>query len=89
MRTNYQVRPGELSEIERAIRQDKRPEVRQRAMVIRLLHQGHKPDAVAEQQMVSVTTIYDRHKSWREQGLRGLANEPRKGRPATESEAYR
>ncbi len=46
----YQLKPKELAEIEKAMRQDKRAEVRQRATVIRLLHLGHKPEAVAEQQ---------------------------------------
>ena len=63
-------------------RQEKRSEVRQRATVIRLLHLGHKPEAVAEQQMVSVPTIYNWHKLWREQGIEGLANKPRKRTPA-------
>src|SRR5512140_3355340 len=74
MRTVYQLKSKELAEIEKAIRQDKRAEVRQRAMAIRLLHLGQKPSDVAEQQLVSVPTIYNWHKLWREQGIEGLAN---------------
>ena len=88
MRTVYQLKPKELAEIEKAMRQDKRAEVRQRATVIRLLHLGHKPEAVAEQQMVSVSTIYNWHKLWREQGIAGLANRPKSGRPSKATEAY-
>jgi transposase len=88
MRTVYQLKPKELAEVEKAIRQDKRAEVRQRATVIRLLHLGHKPNEVAEQQMVSVPTIYNWHKLWREQGIEGLANQPKTGRPAKATEAY-
>jgi transposase len=77
-----------LAEIERALRQDNRAEVRQRATVLRLLHLGHKPEGVAEQQMVSVPTIYNWHKLWREQGIEGLANKPKTGRPAQATEAY-
>ena len=88
MRTVYQLKPKELAEIETAIRQEKRPEVRQRAIAIRLLHKGQKPQSVAEQQMVSVPTIYNWHKLWRESGREGLANKPRKGRPAKATEAY-
>jgi transposase len=84
----YQLKPKELAEIERAMRQDKRGEVRQRATVIRLLHLGHKPEAVAEQQMVSVPTIYNWHKLWREQGIEGLTNKPKTGRPSKATEAY-
>jgi len=88
MRTVYQLKPKELAEIEKAMRQDKRAKVRQRATVIRLLHLGHKPEAVAEQQMVSVPTIYNWHKLWREQGIEGLANKPKTVRPSKATEAY-
>src|SRR5919201_1709504 len=88
MRTVYQLKPKELAEIERVIRQEKRSEVRQRATVVRLLHLGHKPEAVAQQQMVSVPTIYNWHRLWREQGIEGLANKPKPGRPPKANEAY-
>lgn len=88
MRTVYQLKPKELAKIERAMRQDKRAEVRQRATVIRLLHLGHKPESVAEQQMVSVPTIYNWHKLWREQGIEGLVNKPKTGRPSKATAAY-
>jgi transposase len=88
MRTVYQLKPKELAAIERAMRQDKRAEVRQRATVIRLLHLGHKPEAVAEQQMVSVPTIYNWHRLWREQGIAGLGNKPKTGRPSKATDAY-
>jgi transposase len=88
MRTVYQLKPKELAEIEKAIRQDKRPEIRQRATVIRMLHLGQKPEAVAEQQMVSVPTIYNWHKLWRADGIEGLANKSRPGRKPKATEEY-
>jgi len=88
MRNVYQLKPKELAEIESAIRQDRRAEVRQRATVIRLLHLGHKPGAIAKQQMVSVPSIYRWHQLWREQGLEGLANKARPGRRRKATEAY-
>jgi transposase len=88
MKTDYELEPKELAEIEKAIRQDKRAEVRHRATVIRLLHLGYKPEVVAEQQMVSIPTIYNWHKHWRKDGLEGLANQPRKGRTPKADEAY-
>jgi transposase len=88
MRTIYQLKPKEIAEIERAIRQDKRAEVKQRATVIRLLHLGHKPEVVAEQQMISVPTVYNWHKLWRENGVEGLANKARPGRKPKATEAY-
>ena len=89
MRTVYQLKPKELARIEKAIRQEKRPGVRQRATAIRLLHLGHKPEAVADQQMVSIPTIYNWHRQWREQGIEGLANKTKSGRPPKANEAYR
>ena len=88
MRTVYQLKPKEIAEVKKAIKQDKRPEVRQRATVIRLLHLGHKPEIVAEQQMVSVPTIYNWHKLWREQGIEGLANKPKTGRKPKATDEY-
>lgn len=88
MRTDYQLKPKEIAEIEKAIRQDKRAEVKQRATVIRLLHLGHKPELVAEQQMISVPTVYNWHKLWRENGVEGLANKARPGRKPKATDAY-
>ena len=88
MRTIYQLKPKELAEIEKAIRQDKRAEVKQRATVIRLLHLGQKPETVAEQQMVSVPTVYNWHKLWRNNGIEGLTNKARPGRKPKATEEY-
>lgn len=88
MRINYQLTPEELAEIEQAIKQDKRPEVRQRATAIRLLHLEYRPETVAEQQLVSLPTIYNWHRLWREKGLDGLANRPRLGRVPKAGAAY-
>jgi transposase len=88
MKTEYGLQPKELAEIEKAIRQDKRAEVRHRATVIRLLHLGYKPEIIAEQQMVSIPSIYNWHKHWRKDGLEGLANKPRKGRKPKANDDY-
>ena len=88
MRTVYQLKAKELAEIEKTIRQDKRPEVKQRATIIRLLHLGQKPETVAEQQMVSVPTVYNWHKLWRIQGIEGLANKARPGRKPKATDEY-
>jgi transposase len=56
--------------------------------VIRLLHLGHKPEIVAEQQMVSVPTIYNWHKLWREHGIEGLANKQKTGRKPKATDEY-
>jgi hypothetical protein len=45
---DYHLSEEELVVIEAAIHHDKRPEERQRCIAIRLLHQGHKPEEVAD-----------------------------------------
>lgn len=85
---DYHLNEQELQAIEAAIRHDKRPEVRQRCTVIRLLHLGHKPEQVAEMQAVSKPTIYSWFNRWRSNGIDGLAIRPRSGRPSKADEAY-
>ena len=56
---DYQLTEQELADVEATIRRDKRPEVRQQCTVIRLLHLGHKPEQIADLQLVSKPTVYD------------------------------
>jgi transposase len=85
---NYQLNDEELQAVEIALRHDKRPEVRQRCMLIRLLHLGYKPEEIAEMQAVSKPTVYAWFKRWREKGLEGLANKPKSGRPLKADDEY-
>ena len=54
-----------------AIKHNKRPEVRQRAMGLRLLHEGKPPKEVAKFLSVSQPTVYDWHHRWQSQGVEG------------------
>jgi transposase len=85
---DYHLNENEFQAIEMAIRHDKRPEVRQRSMTIRLLHLGHKPEQVAEMQAVSKPTIYGWIDRWRSGGVEGLANRPKSGRPLKTDDEY-
>ncbi len=85
---DYHLNEQQLAEIEKAIRHDKRPEVRQRCTVIRLLHQGHKPEEIAKMQAISIPTVYGWLKRWQQDGIEGLANKPKSGRPAKANDAY-
>jgi len=87
-KTNYQLSETELSQLKEAIRKDPRPEVRQRATAIHMLHLGYKPEEVSEQLMVSKPSIYNWHRRYREGNLNGLENQP-KGCPKRKAdEAY-
>ena len=85
---DYHLTEQELAAVETAIRRDKRPEVRQRCIVIRLLHLGHKPEQIAEMQAVSKPTIYGWYDRWRSGGVEGLANKPKSGRPLKADDEY-
>jgi len=85
---DYHLNDQQLADLEKAIRSDKRPEVRQRSIVIRLLHLGHKPEQIAQMQAVSKPTIYGWYERWRAGGVEGLANRPKSGRPPKTDEAY-
>jgi transposase len=85
---DYHLTEQELTAVETAIHRDKRPEVRQRCIVIRLLHLGHKPEQIAEMQAVSKPTIYGWYDRWRSDGVEGLANKPKSGRPPKADDEY-
>lgn len=87
-RLNFTLTDEQLTEIEQAINHSSHPEVRQRAIAIRLLHLGQKPEQVAESVMVTAATIYGWHKRWREEGVEGLRDKARSGRPLKADEAY-
>jgi transposase len=85
---DYHLNAEEIEAVEQALRHDKRPEVRQRCTVIRLLHLGHKPGEIAKMQAVSDPTIYGWIKRWRSGGLEALADKARSGRPPKADDAY-
>ena len=87
-RIKYQLTDEEVELLEEAIRHDERPEVRQRATAIRMLHLGNHPNEVANVLAVSLPTLYNWHARWRKAGLQGLANRPKSGRPQKANEAY-
>lgn len=85
---DFQLTETEHLQVTEAIRKDKRPEVRQRATAIRLLALGQKPAEVAESLATQPPTIYSWFHRFRQDGLEGLANQP-KGRPKRKAdEAY-
>lgn len=84
----FQLTEEGLGDIAEAIKHDKRPEVRQRAMGVRLLHEGKTPKEVAEILSVSQPTVYDWHHRWQDGGVEGLANRPKSGRPVKATGSY-
>jgi transposase len=85
---NYQLNEEQLAVVRQAMKHDKRPEVRHRATALHLLHQGMKPQAVADTLAVSLGSIHKWHARWRQGGLDALANQPKSGAPPKADEAY-
>lgn len=88
---SFQLTEEGLREIVKAIKHEKRPEVRQRAMGLRLLHEGKPLKEVAEFLAVSQPTVYDWHHRWQREGVEGvegLANRPKPGRPVKANNSY-
>jgi transposase len=84
---NYTLSSEELLSIEQAIKKHQDLRVRERARIIRLLHQGHPHEEIAELLSISRGQVYWWAKRWREEGLAGLADRPRSGRPPIGDEA--
>jgi putative transposase len=87
-RVNFQLSEEQLAEIEQAINNAVHPEVRQRAIAMRLLHLGQTPEAVAEIVMVRANTVWTWHRRYRHDGLVGLQDKPRSGRPSKADKGY-
>lgn len=85
---DYRLNEQDLQLMEEAIRHDKRPGVRERSMVIRLLHLGYAPTEIAQMQALHPATVYDYWKRWQQAGLDGLVTQPRSGRPCKSNPAY-
>ena len=87
-RVDFTLTDEQLAEIEEAINASPHPKVRQRAIAIRLLHKGYKPEAVAEMVVITPNTIWMWHRRWREGGIAGLQDQPRSGRPRKATTEY-
>jgi transposase len=85
---DYTLTREDLSVVRRAMASDKRPEVRQRATAIHLLHQGWKAQEVAEALAVSFGSVYKWYERWCDGGLDGLANRAKTGTKPKADESY-
>jgi transposase len=83
---DFTLTDEQIAELNEAMKQDKRPEVRQRATAIRLLSRGDRLQSVAEVMSVTGATMYNWWHRYQEEGIDGLANQP-KGRPKPKADA--
>ncbi len=87
-RVDFTLNSNQIAEIEQAINTSSQSEVRQRAIAIRLLHLGHKPEAVGEMVAITANTVWTWHRRWRKDGIAGLADRPKSGRKTKSNDEY-
>jgi len=87
-RVNFTLNDDQLAEIEQAANYSPHPEVRQRAIAMRLLHLGYKPEQVAQMVMIRANTIWTWHRRYRQSGIVGLQDQPKSGRPRKATAEY-
>lgn len=85
---DYTLQKDELETVLNAIKHDPRSKVVQRATAIHLLHLEQDALVVCRQLGVSKASIHNWHKRWRENGIEGLADQARSGRPSKADETY-
>jgi transposase len=84
----FQLTEAELETVREAMNHDPRPEIRQRATAIHLLYLNYKPAEVAEMIAVIPATIYNWWQRWQRNGIEGLANRAKSGRPSHADARY-
>jgi transposase len=87
-RRTYQVSKDDVQTLEWAMHNDGRVEVVQRATAIRQLHLGATPQTVATMFAVSASTVYHWWERWQANGIAGLSQQPKQGRPPKADAAY-
>ena len=85
---NYQLDEQQVQAVEEAQKHGASAQIRLRATGIRLLHQGRKPNEVAEILNVAPATVYNWHEHFREKGVASLGDKPRSGRPLSATPEY-
>lgn len=85
---DYSLTKTQLKEIEQAIKSSQDLRVRSRAQIIRLLHLGYKRIDVAHLLSISTGKVHYWHERWQADGLQGLSDQPRSGRPEVTTEEY-
>lgn len=84
----YKLSDTELSQIDQVIKTSKSSRLVKRATGIRMLHLGHHAIEVGRALSVSAPTVYSWFHRWKAEGLKGLENRPKSGRPAIADAAY-
>lgn len=87
-RVDFSLTEQQLAEVEQAINYSSQAAVRQRAIAVRLLHLGYKPEQVAQMVAITANTVWTWHRRFRKDGLAGLEDKPKPGRKTKADDAY-
>lgn len=85
---NYTRTEDEVVEIRQAMK-SKNAKKAKRASIVHNLHQGYSPIEVAKLHDVSEATVYNWFNRYQAEGLEGLVNKPKSGRPPKADANYR
>jgi putative transposase len=84
----FTLQEEELAQIHVAMRNDV-GRVSKRASVVHSLHLGYLPPAIAQLHNISLGSVYNHFKRFKREGLTGLVDKPKSGRPPKADELYR
>lgn len=88
-RTNgYLLNDGRLAELVNALATDKRADVLRRCNVVHLLHLGHSLVEIETRLGVDRVTAWNWHPRFENEGVEGLHDKKRQGRPRKVNDAY-
>lgn len=79
---------AERREIDQLVRSNDDPRIVRRAQIVRLSAQGRRASEIAEITGMSVPTVHRIIDLFNDEGVSGLPDKPRKGRPRKATEAY-
>ena len=85
---DYTLTTEEVEAIQVAMK-SKNAKVAKRASVLHSLHLGYRPEEVAQLQQISLGTVYNHFNRFKAEGVVGLANKAKSGRPPKADATYR
>ena len=85
---NYTLTEEELKHVLEAVKSPV-ARVAKRALVLHSLHLGYSPEEVADMQDLSLASIYNHFNRFKIEGIDGLADKRKQGRPPNANATYR
>lgn len=84
---DYTLTEDEQKQIQQAMK-NAETRVSRRATVIYNLHQGYKPEEVANWHQISLASVYNHFNRFKTEGIAGLPDKAKSGRPHKATEEY-